>query len=110
MQHPHVRSEPGGTEVGEAPPSRLLREHSGQQIEGMYRGENGKKVDAEELGRAMEATPAWSVRLRPSGIDEFVGNERRDDLEKGGGTGLREARRHGQSLPLWILPEDERSK
>ena len=96
MQHPHVRGKAGGTEVRETAPRRLFGQHTGQQVEGMDRAQDGEKVDPEELGRRVATTAARTMRLGPPSIDELVGNERGEGIEEGGGTGLREARRHAK--------------
>jgi hypothetical protein len=100
MQHPDIRGEAGGTEVREVSPRRLFGQHFGQQVEGMDGAQDGEEMDAEKLRWRVEATAARTMRLGPPAIDELVGNERGKRLEEGGGTGLREARRHAQNLPL----------
>lgn len=76
VQHPHIGHAVLAAQARESPPRPLLRQHFDQQVQGMHRREQTQQVNAKELGGGVCVVPTAGATVRPSLIDEIVGDQR----------------------------------
>ncbi len=95
VQHAHAGHLALAAQTGKLPPGALLRQHLGQQIQGMDGAEQTQQMHPIELSSGVLSMSAAGVTGGPTLIDEIVGNERSQQFEQFGRAGRRKIRVHG---------------
>jgi hypothetical protein len=90
-------------QTGELSPRPLLRQHSDQQVQGMHRREQTQQVNPKELGGGVFPMPPTGAAVRPTFVDEIVGDERIQEFEQGHRAGRRKVRIHAHQPTLGML-------
>jgi len=78
-------------QAGKIPPSPLLGQQLGQQVERVHRRQQWQQMHAPELGRAELPTRAAKGTYIPALVDEVVGNVWIEQIEQLAGAGHRQA-------------------
>jgi hypothetical protein len=87
VQHSHVGHLVLPAQASELSPRALFRQHLDQQIQGPHRRKQTQQVHAKELGGGVRPPPSAGGAVRPTGVDEIVGDEGIQKFEQRGCAG-----------------------
>lgn len=82
VHHPYIGHPALATQPGEFPPCALLWQQFEQEVHRMNWREQAQQVRPIKLGGGVFATPSARDTVRPTFVDEIVGDERRQEFEQ----------------------------